>query len=359
MEDTLKLPESFIFCYAYLEDRTEEISPFTIYGKDGKPWLTLSIWQSNEKIFLWSRLRTTWVRMMNVERFQLNYWLKICILVDSSKGNITVSFNGKSASKNVEELSEQMPEYANENIKIGLSDSDEKGPVQFYGAVSNIKLFDSAIKKNINDLTLNLCEHDTSSLIFDKKWNIRGNVTLEDEENWKICNKTETVRIAIGDPLNWFESMDICERLGHGELTEIKSTMDLIYTLELFQEQKDANAACDFIWTPISDEKAEGDYLNARTNVKAVFLPWRYSEPNGGNKENFVLLKRSNKQYIDNVATKSPSCAVCDISFKTQLYLRGVCKHTYLGKIGKIPSLLLSVIIFKKTLTCLKLLMVN
>ena len=57
---------------------------------------------------------------MNVERFQLNYWLNICISVDSSKGNLTVSMNGKSVSENVEELLEQMPEYANENIKIGL-----------------------------------------------------------------------------------------------------------------------------------------------------------------------------------------------------------------------------------------------
>ena len=119
--------------------------------------------------------------------------------------------------------------------------------------------------------------------------------------------------------------------------TEIKSKIDLIYTLELFKEQRYADDACEFIWTPISDEKAEGNFLNTRTNLKATFLPWLISEPNGGNKEDFVLLKRSDKQYIDNVATKSPSCAVCDISFKTQLYLRGVCKHTYLGKIGKRP----------------------
>ena len=102
------------------------------------------------------------------------------------------------------------------------------------------------------------------------------------------------------------------------------------YTLELFEK---TYTSCTYIWTPLTDEKKEGRYINVITGKPASFLPWKASEPNGFKDENIVLLSRSGSPgYTDNVVTKGPSCTVCDINRKTMFNLLGRCKETYFGK---------------------------
>ena len=161
-------------------------------------------------------------------------------------------------------------------------------------------------------------------------WNLQGNIVAKDEDGWKVCNKNETYRVAIGAPMGWNQGIDLCKNLGSSTITELKDPLDMNYTLELFEK---TYTSCTYIWTPLTDEENEGRYINAITGKPASFLPWKASEPNGFKDENIVLLSRSGSPgYTDNVVTKGPSCTVCDINRKTMFNLLGRCKETYFGR---------------------------
>ena len=103
---------------------------------------------------------------------------------------------------------------------------------------------------------------------------------------------------------------------------------NLLYTVSLF---KNMNSPCKHIWTPVTDEKNESEYRSAIIGGLVRYLPWEVSEPNGFQDENLVLLKISSMGYLDNVNTKKPSCAACDVYRTATFSLTGVCKDTYFG----------------------------
>jgi hypothetical protein len=72
-----------------------QLTLFTIYREDGKPWLTMSIYDSNGKTFLWTRIRNTWKRVVEMKRFGLNFWIHVCIQVNTRSGSLNVSVNGE------------------------------------------------------------------------------------------------------------------------------------------------------------------------------------------------------------------------------------------------------------------------
>ena len=91
------LPETFIFCSSYKETTIDGKSFFTIYSEDENPWLTLSVWDlaNDGKCTMWARMRTTWKKMGNLERFWLNFWIHYCIRIDTRSGQLTISVNGE------------------------------------------------------------------------------------------------------------------------------------------------------------------------------------------------------------------------------------------------------------------------
>jgi hypothetical protein len=108
--ETSSFPGTFIFCNSHLETSIDGTSFFTIYGEDGKPWLTMSIYDSNGKTFLWSRIRSTWKRVVEMKRFWLNFWIHVCLAADTRSGNLNVTVNGKiPINIKADELSIQTP----------------------------------------------------------------------------------------------------------------------------------------------------------------------------------------------------------------------------------------------------------
>ena len=90
------IPESFIFCASFKETTTvSSISFFTIYGEDGKPWLTLSHWDYKEGITIFTKVRHAWINMGYLERFQINFWIHTCVQVNTTSGDLALSINGK------------------------------------------------------------------------------------------------------------------------------------------------------------------------------------------------------------------------------------------------------------------------
>ena len=62
LETSVELPSVFTLCSAFRETALKETSFFTIYGKSGKPWITLSNWQyENQRMFL--RINELWVKI--------------------------------------------------------------------------------------------------------------------------------------------------------------------------------------------------------------------------------------------------------------------------------------------------------
>ena len=94
---------------------------------------------------MWIRIRSTWARVGDAKRFWLNFWIHVCILVDTESMELTVSINGEEAiSIKAEELRVHSPREPMKALVLGESDQDG-GPRQFVGSVANIKFFISWI----------------------------------------------------------------------------------------------------------------------------------------------------------------------------------------------------------------------
>ena len=326
----ISLPSIWILCTSHLETTIDNLSYFTIYGEDGKPWLTLSIWDSDGGIYLWARITTTWIRVYKLQRSWLNFWIHICTKVDVKSGILLLSINGEPTTMlDAQSLKNQTPQNLSENMVLGLSHLDESGQQQFSGSITNVNVWKGNESTDIQILSNSLCLQHADLINPDSKWRIAGNVNVENsEKHRKICDKNKTYQIAIPAPIDWTDAMKLCKNLGSGNMTELMNMEDIEHTLDLF---KNINSPCKNIWTPLTDEENEGGYKSSITGRINQFLPWEVSEPNGFNDENHVLLKVSSKGYFDNVKSKKSTCVACDL-FKTTIFtLRGVCKDSHFG----------------------------
>ena len=325
--ESSELPSSFILCTSHRETRMMGDSFLTFYGDDGKPWITLSIWPSKGKIFLWTRVGTTWKRIMVIKRHWWNFWIHICINADTVAGKIIVSVNGVLPVTIVtKELIENVPSQTKSKLFLGLSEWNSEGKTQFIGDITNIRLFKADISKDLAKITQNLCELQDGLIINIETF---GNVDIEEEEDWKVCNQNETYKVAVAASMSWKDSMFICSNLGHGNMTELTNEEEVKYIASLFNIEKDS---CENVWTPITDVDEEGKYRNAVTGELSSFLPWETSEPNGEIDENFVILRLSSLKYFDNIPTIiKPVCTICEVDVHTTFYLRGLCQESYFG----------------------------
>ena len=112
-------------------------------------------------------------------------------------------------------------------------------------------------------------------------------------------------------------------------MVELKNIEVMEYTLTLFENQ---NHSCEYFWTPLTDEKVEGQYKNINTGASASYLPWANRFPVEFNKQSNVILKLESKDYLNIIGKRKNTCTACDIPTTATFSLIGVCKDTYLGK---------------------------
>ena len=325
------LPDKFIICCSYKQNALLGRAPYTVQGRDGTPWFTISLWKSGPEAYLWIRVRSTWKRITKIERHWLNSFVHVCSELDITNGDVKIAVNGKDPiSLNVEDLKKENPVSLENTLMVGHSELINGKPLSYEGFITNFKVIDStASTSDVQELSQNLCDSTGTIINEGTKWKLNGKVAELEEESWIICNKNLTYRLAIPSAMNWYESMDVCRKLSFGNVTEVKDWKDLNYVVSLFSNP---TAVCEFIWTPYSDENDEGTYINARFGNLASYMPWEVSEPNGGTDESLVLLSRITKGYSDNVSTKGPACTVCEIDVTAKFNLIGVCKETYFGE---------------------------
>ena len=110
VKSPVKLPETFTLCSSFLESSLSGSSFFTLYGEDGGPWLTLSNWVLGNKITNWLRVRTVWIKVVIIKPYLINFWIHVCMHVNTKSGNLSLSFNGEPPiSFNIPELKVQTP----------------------------------------------------------------------------------------------------------------------------------------------------------------------------------------------------------------------------------------------------------
>ena len=331
LENPTSLPPVFTLCSSFKESFIAGKSFFTLYGQDNKPWVTLSNWVTGNKITIWLRVTTIWTKIGVIETYWINFWIHVCIHINTKSGDISLSLNGEQPFvSNIPELGEQRPNNLQNKLFLGISDNGEDGQEQFKGKVANIKIFSDNEKayEDIQLISSNLCAQEGDVLNYHTKWEIFGHVEETEEESWKICNRNKTYRVAIPAKMNWNEAIKVCRKLGAGNLTETKTVEDVNYTISLFKKMK---SSCTDIWTPLTDVDKEGEYRNTITRQVSLFLPWEVNQPDGADEANYIALRLLSSGYHDTYHNH-PHCASCDLHKHTQFALLGVCQDSYFGK---------------------------
>ena len=146
-----KLPDRFVLCTSHLETSIDGNNFFTIFGEDGQPWLSLSIWSNEGHPILWMTKSKSWFQIMDIKEVWLNFWINICMQVNTLAGNINLTVNGElPILTDVQELRIQKPNIITNKLFLGLSDQGlPKDPRQFVGSITNVKLFEDDGTRNI------------------------------------------------------------------------------------------------------------------------------------------------------------------------------------------------------------------
>ena len=100
ISETFKLPNNFICCFSHLESSLDGNSFFTIYGENGSPWLSLSIWANSGGPFLWGMHNSTWLRIIEMKDLRPISWIHTCMQVAGKYSCCT--FIQNLSSKNIE-----------------------------------------------------------------------------------------------------------------------------------------------------------------------------------------------------------------------------------------------------------------
>ena len=328
------LPEIFTLCSSIKETSVDGSSFFTIYGEDGKHWLSLSIWVTQKKITMWVKVSTVFKKIKLIQTFMMNFWIHVCIFVDVNSGDLSISLNGEQPiSFKFPELKMQRPKTLENKIFLGLSKNQEsQGQLQFIGSIANVNVFASKDATDIINLSENLCDQMGDIINPQTEWVNVGLVKENEEENWEICNKNQTYRVAIPAKMNWNEALKICNKLGSGNVTQSINSEDTGYSISLFEAM---NTSCANIWTPFTDERTEGQYVSAISGKFGTYLPWELDEPDGAEEENYVAIDLSSQGYVD-TDSNYLLCVSCDLHVNLEFSLVGVCKDTYFSKLEKV-----------------------
>ena len=155
-----KLPDRFVLCTSHLETTIHGKSFFTIFGENGRPWLSVSIWIDDPvSCALWATIRSSSTHVIDIKQVWLNFWIHICIRVDIESDKLIFYVNGElPIVKNDMKLVSQKPVNLNNKLFLGLSSRGfPKDPQQFDGSVTNVKIFEDDQTEDIQLLVKNLC----------------------------------------------------------------------------------------------------------------------------------------------------------------------------------------------------------
>ena len=322
IKQSTPVPASFILCYSLKENIIDNNSAFTIYGETGEAWLSLSNWVMWERVIMWARVNRVWIKIREIQTYEINYWLHVCLLVNTETGDLSLSLNGEPPIrfKNTE-LTIQAPKNLAEKIYLGFGELGYTNK-QFNGQVANLNIFTMRDEEDIVKMSANLCSQVGDAVSYDTEWKFVGDVNEKEDDSWKICDRDLTYLVGIPNKMSWEDAEKVCDKLGKSKITD-----------KLEPLVKNLTNNCEQIWSPISDEEVEGEFRNTISGQLVTDVPWAQGGPNGNEEQNNVAVELVSGAYND-VHSSEYHCVVCELNKTTQFTLTGVCKDSYFGKLS-------------------------
>ena len=123
------------------------------------------------------------------------------------------------------------------------------------------------------------------------EWGASGDdVSVVETENNDVCREVEEGRYNLALPFGKTQDQVIstCHKLGHAWLTSLDNQEQYEQFIAWFD--RITNKTCKRIWTPYSDKREEGVFVNVDDGSPVTFLPWAVGDPNGGKIENGIAI---------------------------------------------------------------------
>ena len=345
------LPDQFILCTSHIQTKLDGKRFIQIYGSDGSPWMSFNFFKDKFSVGLGGSFGTEWKYLAIIKEPKLYFWYHICHHVDTGNGLLSISINGKLIVSKVlvENLKKNKPNDLGSRLVLGKSTSSSwlkavDHDDQFVGSLSNINVFVPS-NLSVDFLSANLCSHQGDILSWHKSSWIQTGSGIQAMEKNNVCSVTGYYDIRLPIGLDQQQAVDTCNKLGHGRMKTMNSQEELKEYIKWFE--KKAEGICSRFWTPFSDKVEEGLFASLEDGSKANFLPWAPGEPSGGVYENgveFAVNQRDqshsvhyNDQFSD-AGIDSFICSACFLDRSFTLNLKGVCVHTFMGKLSNISK---------------------
>ena len=270
---SLELPEKFIVCFAFKQDKIDKRSPFLIRDRNNVPWIAPSVWNSGG-LGLWFDLgKGEWLKFQEIKR-PWKLWSHVCAEIDSISGNISVSLDGRpSLTRTSEKLRNGKPGRLNQQLEIGITETPilYGGKRPFYGKVSNIHFHLAGGQNSLEALSGNPCQTKGTYLAWsDMTFTKSGPGVFEIEEDDKeVCEVLpDSYNVLLPGKMTWSNADHLCKVLGGGVLAGVEDDQDMA---GMALQVKQASESCPAVWLPLSDAREEGvweNYFNFNFNFK-------------------------------------------------------------------------------------------
>ena len=309
-----------------------------MYGEDGQPWLSLVLSDSSGPVVMWAKLTTSWQNIGVLVSAKLHFWYHVCVLVDTRLGRMEVALNGEVLwnSTDISSYTKTRPRSLKNKLVIGKYVAGAVD-AQFYWSVTNVNVFSGATVKDSKDLatlSAEVCSLDGDYLSWsDMVWTRTGDrVAVEEVAQDTVCGRTGRYRLAVPVQMAHGQAVATCHKLD-GRMAVAEDLKQLEDDMSWFDTQTGGD--CNLVWTPITDERTEGRFVDTEDGSSPTFLPWTSGQPNGGREENVVAVDRAKmpRPYKDTTALNT-HCFSCSLPQTEGLRLKGLCAGSLLGRLN-------------------------
>ena len=196
-DSTVLLPALFTLCTSHKQIRMNNKGFFQVYGQDGNPWMSTELYSvpgTHGEVSVWGGFGEKWMFLGDIDEPKLFFWYHICQKVDTIRGVISVSVNGKILTNEVQvvNLQKNKPEKLGGHIVLGksvkLKATGEYVDQQFEGFISNVNFY-SGKNLSIETLSSKPCHSEGDLLPWSSPlWKFEGAAAnKEDASDEHVC----------------------------------------------------------------------------------------------------------------------------------------------------------------------------
>ena len=341
------LPDHFIICSSHKQQQIGTRNTQTIYvlyedSEFIRPWFSIGFWKLTYDYVLMVNIRyDRWYDLGQVTRETFQFWIHVCVEVDTVNGALRASINGGNVTT-VEKVRGLTPGQKL-NLRLGVGhDNRDDNLYQYFGSVSNINIF--TVQKEIeveeNLRTQSSCEQIGNSFFqswMDSKWKVIGKGAHAEELDEKVfCSKSTVLNFRI--PLLWnkHEATKECRKYGEHANISKPPLLDRNDTTDVDMKniygEKYTDTQCKYFWTHFTDQYEEDCFVDENADESTMYnsrdINWSRGEPQGGRRENYLVIRQQTKAF-DDMDWEKEICVSCEVEKSTKFSLRGVCNSSY------------------------------